>query len=219
MAGVKQFPGLLGKHKGQPFLVVGAGRTIAEMKVEIDAYIARVQPIVIGINASVEMFKPYYHLWTNNERLVAHGGKIHRDSVLLIGKHLKAENLAKWNITDYYFLNCDDRNRHEAMGYDRGRIRGYYRTSGNLAIMLAHLMGAGQIHMVGVDGFTYKFDGNTHFYDSDVGERKSREEWWARYDRPVKAGMDALKAYGIRFAVITPTIYEGHYDASPLSIR
>lgn len=136
----------------------------------------------------------------------------------MLGRYIKPAFIRKHSPKDYIHINYTDRNTSEKVGYTKDIVRGYYRTSGNLAIMLSHLMGAKMIYVAGMSGFTFEFDGDIHYYKAELkkSDVKTKEEWYNNYDKPTIRCLNQLKKYGIHFSLITPTIYEKHYDKSVL---
>ncbi len=211
---------LVGKHRGEEFLVLCTGKTIDSCSSAITRFRIGLKKPTIGMNRVSERCLLDYHLFTNNARIKDCFDNKYMSpySNYLIGSHIKENNRPD---RDYTLIKYTDRNPMEPMKYDSGTIQGYYRTSGCLAIMIAHLMGAKKIYVAGMDGFTHNFDGHVHFHDDDrsnMNNVKSKTEWWERYDKPVKKVLNNLKAFGIDFEIITPTLFKEHYNADTLGI-
>ncbi len=206
---------LLNSRKGENCLLICTGKTIAKYDKKLPYYWDTDNNMfTFGMNSASSAMALNYHLFTNNDRIKNYNSNYCED--LLIGSHIKTENRP---IRDYTLINYTDRDVNEPIGYENGIIKGYYRTSGCLAIMIAHLMGAKKIYIAGMDGFTYNFDGNVHFHKDDRNNKnnvKSKKEWLERYDKPVMKVLDNLKEYGCEFKIITPTLFEKHYDGSML---
>ena len=157
---MKTIENLIKKHKGRRALIIAAGSSVKEYQNKINSFIHEEKPIVIGINNITEFFIPDYHLWTNTKRFRNFGKNILSESELLLsyGIHLKTvkEVIGDMN---YTLINFTDMKEGIPLGYKKGKILGFFRTAGCLAIMIAHLMGCKDVSIVGMDGHT--------FYDYD----------------------------------------------------
>jgi hypothetical protein len=213
------FSELLGRYKGRSFLVYCPGKNVLEWKNAINQFISGRDLLVIGANNITELLIPHFHIFTNKHKYLQFGPTVQKSSILMLSSRMSDKTIRRaghrrWRAVR---INCLDRIKREPLGYDQKEdsIKGWYKTSGNLAIMLCHLMGADKIYVAGMSGFTYKFDGHVHYYKSKTGrEVKGQGEWYRKFDVPVTGVLDRLKAYGIDFNLITPTIYTDHYDGS-----
>jgi len=207
------------KHQGRSFLVYCPGKNILEWKDKVSSFIKDENLITIGSNKLMELVDLNYHMFTNNDKYEAYGGMVRDHSTLLLGSHILKKHIKKHKPQDYVRVNYTDTDPSESMKYNRklDRIEGYYRTSGNLAIMLCHLMGASSIYVAGMSGFTWNFDGNVHYYKPEITrDVKTKKTWRKRYDKPVAKSLNNMVKFGIKFSIITPTIYDKHYDGSVL---
>ena len=213
------FQSVLDKHKGREFLVCCPGKNIIEWKERVSSFALENELMVIGLNKVPDIIVPNYHLFTNNDKY-EHYGDNTGSSTVLLGSGIRKEWILKHSPREYVLVKYNDRNKNEPDKYNSNKdvIEGYYRTSGNLAIMVSHLMGASVVYIAGMCGFTFQFDGTVHYYKAEIGrDVKSKKEWHRKYDNPVGRSLDNLKAYGIKFKIITPTIYEKHFDGEVLS--
>jgi hypothetical protein len=210
-----KFSILLDKYVGRDFLVYCPGKNILEWQERVNNLVAEKDLLVIGSNRVTDLIVPNFHLFTNNEKYENYGHFPDSSSSVMLGSHIKRKPKHKPKYRSIVRVDYTDRDKTEPMGYDkkRGVIEGYYRTSGNLAIMMCHLMGARHIYVAGMSGFTFEFDGNVHYYAPEIGrDTKKKKEWINKYDKPVTQALSNLKAYGIDFKIITPTRYTDHYD-------
>ncbi len=216
---VIQFKSLLGCHSGRDFLIFCPGKGISEWSKAVNAFVSEQNIITIGCNKIMDLITPVYHIFTNHDKYQAYGGSLHKTSRLILGSHMSSDLIKKHKPHEYISVNYTDRDPKEPIRYDKGKgvIHGYYRTSGNLAIMLSHLMGARNIYLAGMSGFTYHFDGMIHYYKAEIKrDSKSRKEWYEKYDKPAISSLGNLKKFGIKFKIITPTLYEQHFDGDVL---
>ena len=152
---MKTIKNLINKHVGRRALIICAGSTIKTYKSEIDTFISKNKPIVIGVNNITGFFVPHYHLWTNTKRFRDFGKNISRKSELLLGAgiHLKTVKDTIGN-REYTVINYTDMKEGIPLGYKKGKILGFFRTAGNLSVMIAHLIGTSDVSIVGMDGHT-----------------------------------------------------------------
>jgi len=214
------FKKLLNKHNGRSFLICCPGKNFLDYHEDIQKIIKEEELITIGSNKICELVYLDYHMFTNNDKYEKYGGIVHPNSVLMLGKYIKTKWAKKHSVKRYISIEYTDRDKKEKLKYNKktGVIEGYYRTSGNLAIMICHLMGASKIYISGMSGFTFEFDGKVHYYEAEIKrDQKSKKEWQKKYDSPVAKSLDNLAEYGIPFKLITPTIYNKHYDKTILN--
>lgn len=213
---------LIGKHKGREILIVCAGSTVKKYNHKIKEYIKKYNPIIFGINNTTDYFIPNYHLYTNTKRFRNFGHKIHKKSQILLSYGLNLK-LIKDTIgsREYTLINFTDMKEGVPIGYRKGKIFGFYRTAGNLSIMISHLMGSSNITIVGMDGHTlYNYEDvksgkkSHHCYDEkyvpfplDICKKK---------DGITKGVLQSLKNYGVQFRILTPTVYKNFYDGTIL---
>ena len=113
--------------------------------------------------------------------------------------------------------------------YKRKIYHGVFRTMGSLIIFWAHTKKASRISIVGMDGYTFYSEGNLknktdsqHCYGrgfTDVianahGTKKSEKfyKFCLEKDQDVNKTLKALKKYGIKFDIITPTVYKNFHN-------
>lgn len=218
---MKTIESLINKHKGGRALIVAAGSSIKDYENKINSFILEEKPVVIGINNITEFFIPDYHLWTNTKRFRNFGKNILPESEILLGAgiHLKTVREVLGSV-NYTLINFTDMKEGVPIGYKKGKILGFFRTAGNLSIMIAHLMGSKDISIVGMDGHTfYNYEDvkygkkSQHCYGEGYTDNKSWERS-AEADQLVYKSLKNLQEYGINFKILTPTIYEDFYDST-----
>ncbi len=207
--------------QGQKFLIIGSGYSILKYQKEIKNFIDLNNLITIGINKMNHIFVPEFHLWTNNQRFRDFGNDINKCSKLMLGCNIKKELIeSRWK-SDYIMVNYIDK-KEIPLGYKDGAITGHFRTAGCLAIFLAHIMGSNNIFVVGMDGYTFysqpelkNKEKNHHCYGrgyTDDAEWKKCQQ----KDKIVCETLRELREYGIKFKIITPTVFKEFYDFSLL---
>ncbi len=209
---------LIDTRKGSSALIIGAGASIKENRNSINNFISENNPFIIGINNMTEFWIPDYHLWTNTQRFRTYGENIHRDSNLLLGSNISLKVIREVIGTrDYTLITYTDK-AGTSIDYSSGKVYGYYRTAGCLAIMVAHLMGADEINMAGIDGYSM------HSQEDVVSGRKSQHcygqgftdtatwETCVKKDNIINEVLHSLRGYGIDFRILTPTKYKEFYE-------
>lgn len=213
---VKNFTELINKHKKQEAAVICTGPSYQKYSAKIKKFLydgPKLGFILINNNCSfIDDTIDTYHVFTNNIRLTQFCHKISKNSKVLLGRYIKEETLKLTNIKSYYKINYTDRDTRELPRYKNGTIYGFYRGVGQLSIMLAHLMGAERIWVIGMDGYSID-NKNMHYYKDDKSDRYAKEtmEWRNEHNKLVQQCLKRLKIYGIDFFIITPTIHKEHY--------
>lgn len=207
-----------GYYKDKKILIIGAGSTIKDYEEKIKSFIKENNCITIGINNMTHLFKPYFHLWTNNKRLETFKNCINYNSKLIFGYSL-TNGIKEYNREsvrqDYYRLNYAD-HRDLQIQCNNGQIYGYFRTAGCLAIYLAYLLGSNEIFVAGMDGYTLKYNGDQHCYGSGDTDNNTIE-YEEKKDNTILYVLHNLKNCGIKFKIITPTVYKDFYNENVLA--
>ena len=199
-------------------VIVGAGASIQKYYNQIDGFIQDSDSVIFGINNMTDYWTPHLHLWTNTQRFRTYGSNISPESILLLGQNIPLKIIN--NVIDnkkYFLINYTDMNKNIPIGYKKGKIYGYYRTAGCLAIMIAHLMGAEKINLVGFDGYTLHSQRDLVSAKKDQHCYGSGHTDTADYETCIKKDIEInsvlcdLKAYGIKFNILTPTKYSEFY--------
>jgi len=215
---MKTIDDLIGAHEGEKALVICAGSSVKTHRKEILEFIKRETPFIIGINNITHLFVPDYHLWVNTKRFRNFGRFSRKKSQLLLGKglHIKTIREVIGNI-EYHLINFTDMKPGVSLGYRKGKILGFFRTGGNLAVMIAHLMGASEVNIVGMDGHTLN-----PYNEVKSGKKPHHcyEENYVPFDKDLCIKKDQittgvlkdLRDYGIKLRILTPTVYKDFYE-------
>ena len=108
------------------------------------------------------------------------------------------------------------------IGYESNVIFGKFRTAGCLAIMIAFLMGANPIYVVGMDGYTLHNQAdlmNKNAHHHMYGEGYTDDADWRKClskDQSVQECLDKLRAFGVKFSIVTQTKFTNHYNGDIL---
>ncbi len=210
---MKTIKDLINIKKDSIGLVICAGLSIKKNKKQINKFIKENNPVTIGINNISHLYKPDYHLYTNTKRFRTFANKINKDSKLLLGSNISIKIIKEIiGNKKYTLINYTDR-EDISIGYKKGKIYGHFRTAGNLAIMILHLMGISKINVVGMDGHTIH---NYNDIKSGKIQHHCYEENYIPFTKDICIKKDLLvnkilgnlKDFGINFKILTPTIYK-----------
>lgn len=208
---------LKNSHIGKSALILGAGGTLVDYGEKIKTFIADKDLKIIGINNSVEFYVPDYHLWTNNGRLKEFGKNINSFSVLMFGSNIKKELIDKFWGEKYISVPYVDKD-NKNLAIKDNIIQGHFRTAGCLAIVLCYIMGFDSIYIAGMDGYTLnnwsdlKENKETqHFYGKGTTDNNSYEIC-KKKDELVYKSLDSISSFGIKFSIITPSVFERYYS-------
>jgi len=210
------------KYKDNDLLIVGGGRTIKDNESSINNFIYDNSITTIGINKLIPSIHLDYHLWTNKQRYHTNGKCISKKSKLMFGCNLGREVVKKhYRKKDYISINYTSifsESIRESIGFNGEKISGFFRTAGTLGIMVAHIMGAKKIYVVGMDGYTLhgKKDllsnhHHHHCYGSGYTDDANWEKCLVKDDQ-VNINLKELQDYGVEFKIITPTKFNDFYD-------
>lgn len=218
---MKTIKDLVGKEKDKNFLILCTGSTVKEKRKDIDNFIEKKKPVIVGVNNLSGFWIPDYHIWTNNGRFRTFGKNINPKSILLLGSNISLKVISETiGDRDYVVLERVDR-EGVPIDYRNGIIYGYHRTVGCAAITISHLLGAKEINIVGMDGHTFnsyedvkKGNKTHHFYNEKYVPYTP--EIRVKKDEITKGVLQSLKDYGIDFSIITPTMFKKFYDSNKL---
>lgn len=205
-------------EKGSHIIVVGSGATIKENKDKILRYIHETGAKTIGINCMTELCVPDYHLWTNKQRYRDLGHCIDIKSKFIFGEGLSEKLIRKHYNGEYIKLHYIDEDGVKVT-YKNGIIYGHFRTAGTLSIMVAHVMGANKIDIVGMDGYTLygqkelkKGKKSHHCYGQGYTDDASWEKCIQK-DKLVNKALHDIHDYGVIFNILTPTKFSDFHHA------
>lgn len=202
------------RHKGEKFLIIANGPSIAKYKDKIKKLIQKQGLITIGCNFLNGVFIPDYHIFVSKKRFLKYAPSVAKKSRLLIpsffGKRIVKENYN--GDTEYIQVNLEnDLKSCPIQGISQHVI--YLNVAAN-AILTAFQMGAQEIMAVGMDGYQAQEPGKVvYFYnEKDVPDNKITASF--RYENmtiELKRVADFLHEQGIAFSIITPTSLKRYY--------
>jgi hypothetical protein len=121
-------------------------------------------------------------------------------------------------------------------------IYGPFETTGSIAIAWAHIEGAKKIEIIGMDGYTFnskkdldKGIKNKHSYEKGysrscqydnysefIKEKKINDNnynYYKKVDKKSIRTLFLLKKYGIKFNILTPSVFREFYNPKMLNIK
>jgi len=202
------------KYKGRAFLIIGAGGTLDTHRCQIEKFIANKNPVVIGINNMTDIHIPDYHLWTNTKRYINFGNTISEKSIPILSHKFSKKLIHKHWKKDFVKIFYTDCPKHK-IKIEEKYIKGHFRTAGCLSIVMSHIFGSNDINIVGMDGYTYIKGGDVqgqHFYGTGMTDG---EDWsvMKKKDDIVNRVLKNINNFGIKFKILTPTVFDKFYDA------
>ncbi len=154
------------RHKAKDFLILANGPSLKEYKSDIDKFINKYSPIVMGANYLGGLFKPHYHGFSNKKRFIDYIDQVDSESKLLLSSSFDTDFINEYTSRSY------ERAVHLARTSSNfdikdGIINSNCRTISILLIAVAIVMGAKRIFIAGMDGYKNKenfLSNNIHFY-------------------------------------------------------
>jgi 4-hydroxy 2-oxovalerate aldolase len=203
----------INRHKEKTFLILGNGPTLREYRTQIQEFIDKYQPIVMGANYLGSLFKPHYHAFYNKRRFINYIDTVDKDSIILIGQHIPDEMIIDYTPRSYekiYYVDA-----LSDFDITDGVIQSNCRTISVLLLGVAIVMGAEKIFAAGLDGYvSADVNGEILFYDEK--ERKldrdiiiDMQRWNKKYVGQINDYFVSMGKEGIH--ILTPTSYGEFY--------
>lgn len=158
-------PDYIGRHAGRPFLVLGSGPSIRTHADTIDQFVQDRNPVVLTANVphplwGASMNRIQYVGFTNRRRLgQARIFPSLQSTPCLIGPHIHTRQIWMPTWERMPFVADPD----AAFDIVDGIVQCSCHECGWLLVAVAWVMGASEIWMAGVDG--YSREGPNHFYE------------------------------------------------------
>ncbi|HAH05426.1 MAG TPA: hypothetical protein DCM05_02695 [Elusimicrobia bacterium] len=213
-AAAQEPPAYAGRHEGRDFLVLAGGPSLIEYKDQVQEFIRRRDPILLGANNLGGHFVPHYHAFINKKRFMSYAAQAHRDSKLLVGQYLDDDMVREYSGREVERLRYADRLSSD-FRIVNGVIGTNGRTIGVLLCAVAIVMGAKRVFVAGMDGYAHLPEGRGTLFYAEKDEPESREEILDRHrwcQRILASISDHLTASGREeLHILTPTSYQQFY--------
>ena len=196
------------RYHSREFLVLANGPTLKDYKIEIDSFIEKFNPVVLGANYLNNLYVPDYHAFNNKNRLVSYINTVNSKSELVLGSNISQEMISDYVNRDFEYLVFKDILDVD-FGVHNGVITCNCHTISVLLAGMAVVMGAKRIFIAGMDGFlNKKYVDSTLFYDEkfDVTEHDinmERHKWNEKFLDQIDEYLRENGGEGIH--ILTPT--------------
>lgn len=204
----------IGRHENKDFLILANGPSLKEYKQEIDTFISKYSPIVMGANYMGGLFKPHYHVFNNKRRFMEYADTVEPESKLLIGQYIEDKLIREYSNRQYERIYYEDKLNAKFDIID-GVIQTNCRTIAILLLGMAIVMGAKRVFAVGMDGYM-GFDSisGLHFYN-EKDEKENRallvemHHWCQIFLVQIDEFLNKQGKEGIH--ILTPTSYKSFF--------
>lgn len=201
-------------HEGRDFLILGNGPCLKTHHAQIQAFIHKHDPIVMGANHLSGLFEPHYHAFGYLKRFVKYIDTVSSRSEILLSQYFDPKTISEYTSRPYRELFFKD---HLSSNFDiqEGIVQTNCRTISLLLMGVAIVMGARKIFAAGLDGYLQQPPTSLLFYDEKDEKTNAhliieRHEWCEKFLRQIHAYLIHHQKSGI--SIITPTSYQDFYD-------
>lgn len=207
----------INRHQDKDFMVLATGPSLKKSKTDIDRFIKKYDPVIVGANFLENLFTPHYHLFSNKKRFQSYIDDVSPDSRLIISSYLDPKIVKEYTQSEYEIIYHRYGDNFQIQ--DRCLI-GDFRTVVLLGIGTAIAMGAKRIFIVGMDGYqiidSSSPDRGLHFYKEN--QEAEKEEILLKKHTFNEKMLDQMSAYFSKikgqgnFNIITPTSHSKYYS-------
>jgi 4-hydroxy 2-oxovalerate aldolase len=137
------------RYSGRDFLVLANGPSLKEEKKQIEKFIEKYNPVVIGTNYLGGLFVPHYHAFGNKKRFIDYIDTVDAHSNILISNIFSDEFIKKYTDRKYEFIQHLPQLLPD-FNISNGVIMTNCRTISILSVAVAIVMGAERIFIAGM---------------------------------------------------------------------
>ena len=208
----------LDRHSGRDFLVLANGPTLKEEKEQIDKFIKKYNPVIIGANYLGGLFIPHYHVFGNKKRFIDYVDTVDARSNILISNILSDEFIKKYTARKYEFIQHLPQFLSN-FNISKGVIMTNCRTISILSVAMAIVMDAERIFIAGMDGYKQVdsfMKHPVHFYkESDETEDfeilMGKHNWNEQLLKQIDNYLVSNNKNGL--CILTPTTHKAFYKS------
>jgi 4-hydroxy 2-oxovalerate aldolase len=208
----------LDRHSGRDFLVLANGPTLKEEKEQIDKFIEKYNPIVIGANYLGGLFIPHYHAFSNKKRFINYIDTVDAGSNILISNIFSDELVKQYTNRKYELIQHLPKMSSD-FNISNGVIMTNCRTISMLSIAVAIVMGAERIFIAGMDGYKQVdsfMKNSVHFYEEsdepeDFEMLMEKHNWNERLLKQIDNYLISNNKDGL--CIVTPTSHKAFYKS------
>ncbi|MFC1595707.1 hypothetical protein ACFL4D_00275 [Candidatus Margulisiibacteriota bacterium] len=202
------------RHQGRDFLILAGGPSFKKYQAQIESFIKKYDPIVLGANYLAELIVPDYHAFSNNRRFMDYVESVNEKSKLLLGQYIHKDMISEYTKLSYETMYYED-SADAPFDIKNNVISANCRTVSLLLMGTAIIMGAKRIFVAGLDGYTgTEEDGKIHFYN-EKDETENRDVLMdkhfgnLKYLEQIDQYMSEQGNEGVH--ILTPTSYTAFY--------
>lgn len=205
-----------GRYEGRDFLILANGPTLKDCKIDIDKFIKKVDPVIMGANNLSSLYTPHYHAFNNEKRFIRYIDTVSDKSKLLLSQYFSDDLIKEHTSIPYeklYFKNV----LSAYFDIKDGIVQTNCRTISVLLIGIAIVMGANRIFVVGMDGYLDNVTADRLLYYNEEDERSDREliierhKWCQRFLEEINDFLLKKRHEGIH--ILTTTTYKTFYKS------
>ena len=208
----------LDRHSGRDFLVLANGPTLKEEKEQIEEFIKKYNPVVIGANYLGGLFVPHYHAFGNKKRFIDYVDTVDAGSNILISNIFSDEFIKKYTDRKYEFIQHLPQLSAD-FNISNGVVMTNCRTISILSVAVAIVMGAERIFIAGMDGYKQVdsfMKKSVHFYEEsdepeDFEMLMEKHNWNERLLKQIDNYLVSNNKDGL--CILTPTSHKGFYKS------
>ena len=208
----------LDRHSGRDFLVLANGPTLKDEKEQIEKFIKKYNPVVIGANYLGGLFVPHYHAFGNKKRFIDYVDTVDAGSNILISNIFSDEFIKKYTARKYEFIQHLPQ-LSSNFNLSNGVVMTNCRTISILSVAVAIIMGAERIFIAGMDGYKQVdnfMKKSVHFYkESDETEDfemlMEKHNWNERLLKQIDNYLVSNNKDGL--CILTPTSHKAFYKS------
>lgn len=203
-----------GRHTDRIFLILANGPNLKRYKVQIDTFIKKYDPIILGANYLSGLFIPHYHAFNNKKRFTMYVDEVNPDSKLLISQNIPETMILEYTNRDYELLFFKDVLDND-FDIKNGVIQTNCRTISVLLIGVAIVMGAELIFVAGMDGYIGPNKETISLFYKEQMEPEDptliveRHNWNEKFLYQIDAYLKNMGKEG--FHILTPTNHNTFY--------
>ncbi len=148
---------LANKHPKSKILVLGTGKNLILKKEKILKFIEDNQPIVIACNNVLNDFDIDYRIFTNRSRFANYSNLIKKNQKIIISPYFKKKFIKKYiNSLQYSYVYFKIKPKISSSFMIKKNIISFQKIPnvGFISILLASIMGAENIYIAGLDGYS-----------------------------------------------------------------
>ena len=208
----------LKRHSGRDFLVLANGPSLKKEKEQIEKFIKKYNPVVIGANYLGGLFVPHYHAFGNKKRFIDYIDTVDAHSNILISNIFSEEFIKKYTDRKYEFIQHLPQLSSD-FNISNGVVMTNCRTISILLVAVAIVMGAERIFIAGMDGYKQVdsfMKKSVHFYkESDETEDFEmlieKHNWNERLLKQIDNYLVSNNKDGL--FILTPTSHKSFYKS------